>query len=279
MNQTPFEAWRGRKPSVSYLRIFGCIAYALVNSQFHHKLDEKSEKCIFIGYCTQSKAYRLYNPLSRKILIRRDVVFDEMASWNWSGSNEKIQEQILIPTGITFDGIQQPTPTATAASSSSTSPDSSSSPSPRRNSSSTTLKESPDEPIPLRRSTRPTKPNPKYANDMYTTCQFSFAVSDPTHYGEAAEKEEWRRAMLDEMKSIEKNGTWEMVELPEGKNAIGLKWVFKTKFAADGSLQKHKARLVAKGYAQQYGIDFEETFSPVARFETVRLVLALAAQS
>ena len=85
--------------------------------------------------------------------------------------------------------------------------------------------------------------------------------------------------MLEEMKSIEKNGTWEMVELPEDKNAIGLKWVFKTKFAVDGSLQKNKARLVVKGYAQQYGIDFEETFSPVAQFEIVRLVLALATQS
>ena len=84
--------------------------------------------------------------------------------------------------------------------------------------------------------------------------------------------------MLEEMISIEKNGTWEMVDLPENKNVIGLKWIFKTKFAADGSLQKHKARLVAKGYAQQYGIDFEETFSPIARFETVRLVLTLVAQ-
>ncbi|KAF3659392.1 putative LRR receptor-like serine/threonine-protein kinase EFR-like [Capsicum annuum] len=88
-------------------------------------------------------------------------------------------------------------------------------------SSSTTLEESPDEPIPLRRSTRPTKPNPQYANDMYTSCQFSLA--DPTHYGEAAKKKKWWSSMVEERNSIEKNRTWEMVELLEDKNAIGLK--------------------------------------------------------
>ncbi|CAL9094550.1 unnamed protein product [Musa textilis] len=80
MNQTSFEAWYGIKPSVSYIRIFCCIAYALVNLQNHHKLDEKSEKYILIGYSLQSKAYRLYNLVSGKVIIDRNVVFDERTS-------------------------------------------------------------------------------------------------------------------------------------------------------------------------------------------------------
>lgn len=102
-------------------------------------------------------------------------------------------------------------------------------------------------------------------------------VSDPRDFSLAAEHEEWRRAMEEEIMAIKKNGTWVLADLPPNKNAIGLKWVYKTKYNVDGSLQKYKARLVAKGYSQQEGIDFEETFSPVARFETVRIFLALAA--
>ncbi|GMI75663.1 hypothetical protein HRI_001235600 [Hibiscus trionum] len=75
LNQTPFEAWMGKKPRVSHLKVFHCITYALVTSRT--KLDEKSQKCIFIGYSSLSKAYRLYNLINGKVIISRDVVFNE----------------------------------------------------------------------------------------------------------------------------------------------------------------------------------------------------------
>lgn len=77
--------------------------------------------------------------------------------------------------------------------------------------------------------------------------------------------------------SIEKNNTWDLVELPEGVKPIGLKWIFKIKRNADGTICKYKARLVVKGYVQKHGVDYDEVFAPVARMETIHLIIALAA--
>ena len=105
---------------------------------------------------------------------------------------------------------------------------------------------------------------------------------EPTTVKEAlsgADKEKWKAAMDRELQSIEKNEVWELEStLPKGKMAIGTKWVFKRKLNADGEVERYKARLVALGYSQQHGADYDDTFCPVVRFESVRMLIAIAVQ-
>ncbi|KAI5348277.1 hypothetical protein L3X38_001164 [Prunus dulcis] len=116
----------------------------------------------------------------------------------------------------------------------------------------------------------------KSLEDIYARCHMTI-IELETYY-EAVEDKAWKEAMDAEIETIEKNGTLELVERPTDKPVIGVKWVFKTKLNLDGTVQKHKARLVAKGCAQKPGIDYNETFAPVARLDTIRTLIALAAQ-
>jgi hypothetical protein len=87
---TPEEAWNGRKPSVHHFRVFGCLAFAHILDSQRTKLDNKSIKCIHLGVNEESKAYKLYDPEKKKIIISRDVVFEEKKSWNWGNSDSKV---------------------------------------------------------------------------------------------------------------------------------------------------------------------------------------------
>ena len=104
---------------------------------------------------------------------------------------------------------------------------------------------------------------------------------EPRTYAEAMSRPDaasWRRAAVEsELDSLRRAGTWTLTPLAAGRTAIGCKWVFKIKRRADGSIDKYKARLVAKGYSQRAGIDYDETFAPVAKFTSIRMLLALAA--
>jgi hypothetical protein len=86
----------------------------------------------------------------------------------------------------------------------------------------------------------------------------------------------WDKAMDEEMASLDANMTWELMPFPKGKKAIGCKWVYKVKHNSNGSISRHKAKLVAKGYAQTHGIDYEETFVPIAKMATLRAVITVA---
>ena len=100
---------------------------------------------------------------------------------------------------------------------------------------------------------------------------------DPQSFREAFHDPRWKTTMDEEFDSIHDNQTWELVPLPLGRKLVQCKWIYKTKIVADGTTTKYKARLVAKGYSQVQGLDYNETFTPVVRMDSIRLVLTIDA--
>ncbi|CAL2226145.1 unnamed protein product [Prunus armeniaca] len=288
-NKTPEEAWSGYKPSVDHFRIFGCISHVHVPDSRRIKLDDKSLKCIFFGVSEESKAYRLFDPVSQKVIVSRDVVFNENQSWNWDESHEEailadlewkpeeeegtekrnsedestvsVVEETLGDEGVIEGDVVDNVPSTMLASGS-----------PPREA----------------RIKRPPGWMRDYVGgeglseeddvDVNLAHLALFIDADPISYEEAAKSKIWRQAMDAEIQAIERNDTWKLTELPPRGKTIGVKWVFRTKLNENGEVDKYKARLVAKGYSQQYGVDYADVFAPVARLDTIRVVLSLAAQ-
>lgn len=255
---TPEEAWCGMKPSVEHLIVFGCIAHAHVPDARRIKLEDKSHCCVLLGVSEESKAYRLYNPISKRIIISRDVIFEEEEQWNWERSFEDDRRFDLEwedGNGEEVEDSDDGSEEENVASS-------------VRDEFSDGNEE--DEVAPP--MTPRVRRAPAYLNDFVSgdglsdegeevqthLALFASVVhSDPISFDEVVKEEKWRITMDAEMRSIGKNETWDLIELPKGAKRIGVKWVYKTKLNEFGEVDKHKPRLVAKGYAQEYGVDYE----------------------
>ncbi|KAK8931206.1 hypothetical protein KSP39_PZI016897 [Platanthera zijinensis] len=186
--KSPQEVWSGTSVGYSDIQIFGCPVYTLMQDSERTKLDAKSRRCIYLDQKADTKGFKLWNPETKKVEVKRDVIFDEA---------------------------------------------------------------------------------------------FQVISSDPSSYREAVESRDcsqWKAAMVEEMNSLQKNQTWDLVNLPKGAKAISSKWVFRKKESTSGEDQwRYKARFVAKGFAQKRGVDFDEIFSPVVKHCSIRMLLAIAA--
>ncbi|CAL9019831.1 unnamed protein product [Prunus brigantina] len=261
---TPFEAYTGRKPGIAHLKVFGCLCHVLIPSVLRHKLEENSHKCIFMGYGLCEKGYRLYDPKTRKIILSRDVYFDEEASWKWENpSNAHVR--MSMP-----DGNQGTAETEQRVL------DEQSQPLDTQMQMEEEIAPQGEETFDETQRFDHTPHKWRSINDIMAQC--NMCIVEPDSFEEADLDESWRSAMEAELEMIEKNNTWKLVDRPFDKPVIGVKWVYKVKLNLDGTVQKNKARLVAKGYSQKPGIDYDETFAPVARLDTIRTLIALAAQ-
>ncbi|KAH9704345.1 hypothetical protein KPL70_011418 [Citrus sinensis] len=253
----------GRKPSLRHFRIWGSPAHVLKPKV--DKMDSRSEVCMFVGYPKGTRGGLFYSPQDRKVIVsthftsleedymnnfkpKSKVILEEL-------SGDQVDAQLSMPV-TEHEEQQQPDDQHRI---------------------------NPEQPSLLepRRSGRVTRLPARYMllGETYTAISDEH-VQDPISYNEALidrDVEFWKKAMNQEMESMYSNKVWELVEAPNGVKPIGCKWIYKRKRGVEGRVETFKARLVAKGFTQKEGIDYEETFSPVAMLKSIRILLSIAA--
>lgn len=316
VDQTPEEAWTGKKVNVSEFKLFGSKVMVHVPKENRKKWDSKSDKMIFVGYDNDRKGYRCIDPISKKLTTSRDVKFCDSPSLldNKQVNENKLVEAILpsnVDTPILnttvnnedeLDEVRDITinqnvnadvivTDATMIENTESRMDESYNSYDSFESAETNdcLEKDPDfdplcvitnEQNELRRSSRERRTRQR---DGYVSflSHDNAKVFDPISFKEALscdDSSKWQAAMHEEMQSLDENETWTMTDLPPGRKLIKTKWVYKSKCDDAGNVIRYKARLVAKGCSQKYGLDYTETFSPVVRYSSIRFLMALAVQ-
>lgn len=313
-NKSPFELLHKKLPHYSQLRIFGCLCFASVHES--DKFASRAIRSVFIGYPADQKGYKLLNLSNHSIFTSRHVIFHEnmfpyhlnihntsspsSTFLDWLTPNQSspfvnpVLQKDILASENSFDSPVTASPEPQTEVSPTISPEAHTD---------STLVESAiitqpvnTQVVPLRTSTR-TVNHPQWWNDyqffhptiskpvvnlVHQTKVTKFLVPsqvilEPQHFYQAVTQPQWVEAMQKELSALEQNNTWVLMPLPPGKKTIGCKWVYKVKYRSNGEIERYKARLVAKGYTQSEGIDYHDTFAPVAKMVAIRTLFAVAA--
>ena len=204
------------------------------------KLDDKTFDRVFIGYAHNSRAYRF-------LVVKSD--YNDYSPNTIKESCDAIFFENIFPYKNHIKNVESSTPMLES-----------------------NYKSDSNNEVALRRSKRP-RIEKDFGDDFIT-----FLIEDPLTYAQAMTASDaplWKEAIKSEMDSILAHETWVLTDLPPGCKPIGCKWIFKKKLNPDGTIDKYKARLVAKGFSQKEGLDYFDTYSPVTRITTIRVLLAL----
>ena len=280
--KTPYEGWNGVKPNLSHLRIFGSDVFLLIPRDERGKFDPKAIKCQHVGYCETQKGFRAWDPVGRKVHTSRYVIFHEKILPICQGStvfdlvpelfieseldhSDLPSESLSIPPDIPVVDTDQMSPSEQQQEEATIHV---------RSASDVHLTES----LPLKRKIKPVvRWSDESLTQRYACLAGTNEVPDePNTPEEAINSAVWKAAIMEELSSLARNDTWELCSLPLGRKSIKCKWVLNLKQNADQF--RCKARLVAKGFTQQAGIDYEETYSPVVRHDSLRVIFSVAAQ-
>ncbi|WZY94075.1 hypothetical protein YC2023_066404 [Brassica napus] len=351
---SPFEVLNKAKPHIDHLRVFGCLCYVMIPGERRNKLEAKSTKAMFIGYSITQKGYKCYDPITRRVMVSREVKFVESKGYYEEKKWEDLEDLSRAPSekattlrvllerlGIGLSQDQEPGrtgPSNQAGEAGGTTPldhergngsesgqhdqeetqevesgaqsggNEQGEPTGNEQGEPTGLREEAQENVQaeeqvetLRRSTRIRRDPSNWVNTRVyynaqavehpsqAVCSFAEFPEEhmvfmcnldeneiPRSYEEAMKHKVWRDSVGDERDAMIRNDTWYESELPKGKKAVSSRWIFTIKYLANGEIDRRKTRLVARGFTQTYGEDYIDTFAPVAKLHTIRIVLSIA---
>lgn len=265
--KTPHEHWYGIKPYIGHFKQFGSKCYIHVPDEARRKLDPKGVQGILVGYDINSKAYRCYIQSTGKIVISRDVKFVEKEN-NWKLNKNTLKSEInndeksigkerrqmekemeININDIIYDQISNAQDVQENQDCEVISHENKNN---HDNDSDIIVNNEAN--VGVKRSSRISIPPKRLIEEI------NMVFQEPRSYDEAmssVQKDKWIIAMQDEIESMKENKTWNLVELPSDRKAIGCKWIFKIKMDSSGKISRYKARLVAQGFSQKFGIDYD----------------------